>query len=268
MHSEPNGPWENGARRHFPTVQMPPTSFRTIRVRDAGSNTPGGDAIRIAGAAPYPQRVVLLNRDPLSIILAATSPNELNFPADPGVVTPGSFGIFSNDTQEFALAPGQALYAAGDGAVVAQFVSVSVSAQIPTPDPVPPPARQEKLGPMPTSFRTYVLNNTGSPSSSIRIVPASRNPQRVVLVAEPLATNVRLSSSSNELETPGIDIPAGAFAFDAASGSMIFVVAPDQPLFATVDAASPTRRLSVSVSEIDPYALRGAIGIPGAGGTE
>lgn len=264
MRLEPQGHWEPGDRAGppDPVVKMHPTSFRTYRVFAAG--TPGRPAIQIVGAAPYPQRVVVLNRDPLSIIFVAFSPNEMNIAPGAGAIPAGAFGLFANDVQEFAVAPGQGVYAAGDGAVALQFISVSASAAIPPGKG----KRPEGRGVLPTTFRTFTLRPSGVAGAATQVASASKNPQRVVITGEPLATNIRVTSSSNELESPGVAAPSGAYAFDAAAGAQTLVLAPDQPLFATLDPTSPVFRASVSVSEIDPYAERGATGIPGAGGTE
>lgn len=264
MVASPTGPWEADTGPPQPVVKMEPTTFRTVTLRTANiiGPQPGGQAIRVVGTARYERRVLVLNLDVGTSKFLSPSANEFNLLGQVGPPA-GSFVLPDGSPTEFAVDPKQTLFAAGDGGATPQTLSVSISQDIPAPTGPRPIGYRAA----PTAFRTFTLNPTGTPNAAIRIAPAACKPQRVVVVAEATATNIRVTSSPADLEAFGTT-PAGAFTLNAVAGPITFVLAPDQPLFASVDPLSPVNRLAVSVSEIDVYAVRGPTGIPGPGATE
>ena len=151
------------------------------------------------------------------------------------------------DADIIALSTHQALVAAGS--VVGSELSVSVSAVIPA-------ALRPQKGWLPTSFRTITLNSSGTTRAAVRIAPASVRPQRVLVTPAALSVNTRITAAPQELDAFGAD-PNGAFAFD--DETFVFVTAPNQALYATVDPGSAGRTLSVSTSEIVPLAPGGRV---------
>ncbi len=216
------------------------TSFRTITMPLLGTR-----AVRVAGAAPYPQRVLLVPRTtaPATRIFVTSSTNELDNAAPAAAIVGGAAQVIADfGGTVFALAPGQALFAATNALgppATPTTLSVSVSALVPYAGD-----RQ----PYKTTFRSYTMPGTGT-NAAIRIVPAAELPRRVHIMPGALATNVRIAQSAEELNPFG-PFPAGAFRFDEANGPITFVAAPRQAIYATVDPGSAGALLAVSVSDI------------------
>lgn len=245
---------------------MLPTAFRTYTLPAQGT-----EAIRIVGAAPYPQRVQLDSVARGAAVppfpgtpLIAYSSNELTIPD----ATPAwAVSIF----EQFVVAADQALYAAADlsGGAAPVGLAVSVSADIPFGT-----EKAHISAESAATYRSFVLPVVGTPT--IRVAAATPYPQRVVVASEVINATllpdvfIRLTSSANNLTLPpnvAFASPSGAYGYRG--GVRVFVLAPEQPLYASIDPGfGGPFVLSVSSQELCPQDPRGATGIPSPDGQE
>lgn len=108
----------------FPStpIVMQPTTFNTLLVPGAGSNT---RPICIATATKVPVRVVVDNISAITLFLGATA-QDVYTGSGPGTAV---YRLSSGEVRTFVLAPKQSLFCAGSGA--AANVSISVSEAYP-----------------------------------------------------------------------------------------------------------------------------------------
>lgn len=237
--------WEAGVGiRH--AVAMCPTTFRTYAPNVVGA---ANAAIRIAGAAPHAQRVVVKHDTNGQFVFLTSSANELNGPG--GLAPAYAYALPFDDIIDFVIAPGQELLAAASA--VGIRLSVSVSQVVPVPKSAPDDMRI-------ATFQQKPLAIAGAPNAARQIVTSSNHPQRVV-IHNPVASIVYIASGgAGTLNTAA---PAGPipFAFELRQNQTAkFITAPGQSLDA-VSNGTPT--ISVQVSEIPLDSPRGPTGTPG-----
>jgi hypothetical protein len=238
-------PWEAGVGiRH--AVAMRPTTLRTYTLSAVGV---ANAAIRVAGAAPHAQRILVKHDTDGQLVFLTSAANELNGPG--GAAPAGTYALPADDIIDFVIAPGQELLAAASVAGVR--LSVSTSQIIPIPQSAPERMRI-------ATFQQKALALAGVPNATRQIVTSSNHPQRV-LVHNPSNSIVYVASSGTG--TLDYAAPAGpiAFAFELRQNQTAkFITAPGQSLDAVSDG-SPV--ISVQVSEIPLDAPRGPTGTPG-----
>lgn len=230
----------------MPVVSMRPTTFRTYVLNALGPNA----AVRVAGAAPHAQRVVVKHDTVGQLAFLTSSVNELHglggaFPAF-------AYGLPPDDVTDFVIAPGQELLAAASVAGVRLSVSTS---QI-IPPPTEPPAALR-----PSLFQRRTLALVGVASAARQIITSADRPQRVV-VHNPVNANVYVASGAAGTLNAGA--PAGpiAFAFELRLNQTAkFITAPGQSLDAAASVAGAA--IDVQVSEIPLDDPRGPTGTPG-----
>lgn len=242
------GPSHGGIGPRQPVIKMPPTSFNSQTVAPA--------TVQIVGATPWPQRVLLYHATLGSQVFVAESQAAIDIEA-PAPVRSGAYALPAVAAQVLTVGPNQPLYAASDGAPV--LLAVSASAAIPFPKPEElARARGMRIGD--TEFGSYVLGV----GVTTHIVGGLSFPRRVV--AQIPGTGGFLASSTGNPLADAFTVPA----FGGLNPPMTFVLAPDQPLYASLAPGSPPAAagLSVAVSDIPILGVRGPTGIAGPDGQE
>ncbi|KKN61366.1 hypothetical protein LCGC14_0522980 [marine sediment metagenome] len=242
---------------------MEPTKFRTVSLPAVGSRSDA--AVPLVEPRPTFQRVVIVQSTGAPGAFVSASAQELNtsgaiFGLGFQLIVPGPFS-----SMVLVISPHQTLYGVGTSLVIPTRVSISTSVEVPA-------VSKEFEDECPSTwFRTISIPTV----EAIQIVPGGGIPKRVVIESRPPplpapASSIFISDSAEELNIPS-PVPGGSFEL-LRSGSrpprVIFITAPQQPLYAIHRPAMGPANISVSVSNLHLAALRGPTGIPGPDGEE